>query len=576
MEIELRRLVEHRACVWVVAAVLCFGVYSNGLGGEFVFDDLFLVRDAPHVRSVGGIWDVLGEMASKDGIGYRPVRTFSHMLEYQIFGLRTWGYHLTNVLLHVVFCVLLFRLGRRLGLGVLTSLAGMAVFALHPVHTEAVTYISGRRDLLFSIFFVGGWLSYMKGVREGKRVWVMLTFVFYALSIFSKEMGITLPVVIYAWEVLVNRRGKVFAALRDQPVFWGILWLGAAGFFVYRGILLPRTFNPVWWGGDPVTNFATVLMIHMRYLAVQVWPFDLQADYTPFAFDFALSFLDWRAAFGILVIVLSAALGVISWRRWPLVPLGVISYWVILLPVSHIIPHHEPAAEHHVYLPSVVVCLAVGAGLVWVGKRTRWAGIAAWCVLFVVLSAGTISRNVVWTEEELLWADTVRKAPWCARAQLNLAIKYLERRELDQAEVLLRRSFRSVDFSKTRAYLGNLYTLRREYETADRILRAGVRKWPKDRFILRFHALNLRFMGREDEAREVLDGAIRMYGWDPDLHFLKAGSYVMSDQPGEALEEYLEVLRIRPVDDDSRDAAIVLARALGKPDLAQKLENDRP
>ncbi|MBW2263774.1 MAG: hypothetical protein JRG91_17570, partial [Deltaproteobacteria bacterium] len=391
----------------------------------------------------------------------------------------------------------------------------------------------------------------------------LATFLFYVLSIFSKEMGITLPAVLFAWEVLVHHRQggvwrRAIAPLRDQPYFWALLWAGAGAFFVYRGLLLPRTFNPSWHGGDAVTNFATVLVIHMRYLAVQIWPVDLQADYTPFALNYATSFLDWRALSGIGVIVLSLVLAAILERRAPLVALAVASYWVLLLPVSHIIPHHEPAAEHHLYLPSAALCLALGVGLVRLEASRRWVGAGLIAALVAVLSVLTISRNVVWTDEELLWADTVHKAPWCARAQLNLATFYLERHELDEAEVLLMRSFRSVDYARTRAYLGNLHTLRGEYEQADAILRAGLGRWPNDRYILRFHALNLRFMGREEEAREVLAAAIRLHAGDPDMHFLMAGSYVMSDEPELALEEYLEVLRIRPTDVASRTAADLL------------------
>jgi Flp pilus assembly protein TadD len=391
-------------------------------------------------------------------------------------------------------------------------------------------------------------------------------------------MGITLPAVLLVWEVAAHHgKGGVvqraIATLRDQPVFWGILWAGAIGFFVYRGILLPRSFNPTWWGGSVTSNFATVFVVHLRYLSVQLIPVGLLADYTPDAIELATTFLDGRVRAALAVVLGSILLAYLLRRRSPLAVVGILGYWIVLLPVSHVIPHHELAAEHHLYLPSVVICLAAGYGVEATVRWRRWAPGAVVAAVLVPCTALTIARNEVWANEELLWSDTVAKAPWCARAQLNLATIYLEQRRLGEAEVLLRRSLRVVDFPKTHAYLGNLYTIREQYEEADRIFRRGLEMWPKDRYILRFHGLNLRFMGREEEAREVLRKGSEYHPLDPDMHFLMAGSWIMSDEPEKALEEYLEVLRIRPVDEDSRMAAVVLAKSLGKVELAESLES---
>ena len=118
---------------------------------------------------------------------------------------------------------------------------------------------------------------------------------FYVLGVFSKEMAITLPAVLLVWEVVAHHREgsvvkRVVAPLRDQPLFWGILWAGAIAFFVYRGILLPRSFNPTWWGGSAAANFATVLVVHLRYLQVQVIPLGLLADYSPNSIEIARGF----------------------------------------------------------------------------------------------------------------------------------------------------------------------------------------------------------------------------------------------------------------------------------------------
>lgn len=572
------RFLTHPLAPLIASLVLVSVAYMNACGGEFVFDDLPLVRDAGHIRSLDNVGSMFSLMAEDRGYGYRPVRTLTHMVEYRIWGLETWGYHLVNILLHALVCLLLYRLSRRLGLGEMASLAGMAIFAVHPVHTEAVTYISGRRDLLFTLFFLAGMLAYIRGVQEDRRWLVLAALPLFALSVFSKEQGITLPAVLYAWEVLVHRRAqpwprRIWRPLAGQPVFWAVIWAGALGFFLYRGVLLPRTFHPHWWGGSPEANFATVLAVHLRYLVVLVWPANLLADYSPHAFPLARSFADWRTIASILAIAASLALAVRTARSHPLVPLTVASWWIMLLPVSHIIPHHELAAEHHLYLPSAGPCLAAGVGIVALARRRAWAGGGLLALVIVLMLGLTLSRNRDWHTAEALWGDTVEKAPRCGRALFNLAVVHVERGELDTGESLLRRALASTDIPRARAYLGDVLSKQGRHEEALEVLGRAYDRYPEDRFVIKYHALNLLRMDRPATAQDVLEKGIRTWPEDPDMHYLLGGCYLMAGRPGDALEQNLMVLGYRPGDEDARKIAIQIARKLGRSGLARKLQN---
>ncbi|MBW2262808.1 MAG: tetratricopeptide repeat protein [Deltaproteobacteria bacterium] len=574
---SLMRLLAHPLTPLALAAALCTAAYANALGGQFVFDDIVLVRDAPHVHDITHFGRMLSAMGESEGIGYRPVRTLTHMIEYQVFGPRAWGYHLTNVLLHLAVCLLLFRLCRRFGLGELASLASMAIFALHPVHTESVAYISGRRDLLYALFFTAGMLAYIRGVREKSRLLVFAALPLYVLGVFSKEQAVTLPVVLYLWDVLVHRRReawpvRLWRPFQHQPVFWAIIWAGALAFFLYRGVLLPRTSQPDWWGGSPAVNFATALAVHARYLLVQIWPVDLLADYSAHAFPLAQGFLDRRTVLGILLLLASLAIAVASTRRAPLLSLAIISYWVLLLPVSHIIPHHELAAEHHLYLPSASLCLIAGAGLAALAKRRRIVGWGLLVLLLPLLLGLTISRNRVWRSEESLWADTVRKAPRCARALFNLAIVHIKRDDLDSGEDLLRRSLIEKDFPRGRAYLANVLTRKGRYAQAHDMLSNAIQADPDDLYVVKYHCQNLIHLGLSPEALPLLEKAVTTWPRDADMHFMLSGTYLALGRPGEALSESLTVLSLRPDDERTRKIAVLIAGKLGKADLARKLE----
>jgi tetratricopeptide (TPR) repeat protein len=185
----------------------------------------------------------------------------------------------------------------------------------------------------------------------------------------------------------------------------------------------------------------------------------------------------------------------------------------------------------------------------------------------------TLSRNRDWLTSEALWSDTVRKAPRCGRALLNLAIVHGERGELDEAEPLLRRSLEATDIPRARAYLGDLLSRRGRLGEADRTLRAAYERYPQDRFVVKFHAMNLLRMDRHDEARGILEKGIATWPGDPDLHYLLGGCHLMAGRPVDALEQNLEVLRRRPGDAAARKIAVEIARKLGRADLARRLED---
>lgn len=573
----VRKIVSHRLAPLVVAAILTALSYSNSLKGEFVFDDKILVEDAEHIRSLSSIPAMVSQMSSSEGIGYRPVRAISYMLDHQIWKLEPLGYHLTNVILHILVCLLLYHLARRLGLSRSASLAGMALFAVHPVHTESVTYISGRRDLLFSAFYLGAMLAYIHGVLSKSRLLVLATLPLYALGLFSKEQAITLPVVLYIWELLLGRKDepwlrRLYRPLTAQPVLWGIIIAGAVAFFVYRGIVLPRTFQLDWWGGSPTTNFATVLAIHLRYLVVQVWPTNLLADYTLHAFPLAGSFLDVRTVMGLLILLASLTVAVLKARTWPLLSLSILSYWVLLLPVSQIIPHHELAAEHHLYLASALICFGAGhAASVAYEHRPR-AAASVLVLLLVTMIVLTVQRNRVWQTEETLWNDTVEKAPRCGRALLNLGVIHVEKGDLDAGEKLLRWSIEATDYARAHAYLGRVLTMRGDFQEADRILSAAYHRFPDQLHVVRFYAHNLLKQDRGTEARTVLVRGVEKWPRNADMHYLLGGAHLMTGDPDACLEQNLEVLRLDPSHVDARLVAVALARELGRSSLAADLE----
>ena len=155
--------------------VLGFVVYGNSLCGEFLYDDILLVRDNIHIKD----WTQIGSIFTKSiGSGYfagklvsyRPLQMFTYMIDYSLYGLDVRGYHLTNTLIHILVALAVYWFINILYKKNILSLLASLLFLVHPIHTEAVSYISGRADPLAALFMLLCFIFYIKCIRLNKII----------------------------------------------------------------------------------------------------------------------------------------------------------------------------------------------------------------------------------------------------------------------------------------------------------------------------------------------------------------------------------------------------------------------
>ncbi len=182
----------------VVVAIAC-AVYFNSLANQFVFDDRFFIIDHPYTKFLGHLPYIFttGQMA---GTGpYRPLVTLSYAFDYQVGGLNPFGYHFVNIILHGANVALLYQVVRLLfGSDPIAFIAAL-LFAVHPIHTEAVAWIGGRSELLAALFFLLSWLFYLKipADRQPRVVSYAPSLLFFFLALLSKEHALMLPAVLF-------------------------------------------------------------------------------------------------------------------------------------------------------------------------------------------------------------------------------------------------------------------------------------------------------------------------------------------------------------------------------------------
>ncbi len=413
-------------------------LYFNALKGEFQFDDRRLLA-----REWIADLETVSRQVDPWAIQNRPVLLWTFALNNTWAPNEVFGFHLLNLGLHLAVVALVFAIGLKTQRwlepdGRPPALTGpflaALVFAVHPLNTDSVSYVSSRSTLLAAFFFLlalYGFLSLFDAAggrwRGLKRCGTgLLTLVAAVLALGSKLTAVSLPGICALWffAFIVPRRfpslGARLADRRNLPVYLG---LGAAAavalYAVSPWLYTPRDQGLVLYGRLPYL-LVQLKVIVFYYLKLFFVPINLNVD--P-GFPFSRLAEDPGILVAAAVIL---GLGVWGFRArspWPAV--GFLGFLLTLAPTSSFVPLNDLAVEHRTYLPLALgLCLAAGWGL---GRLRPTLRTAVLVVLVVSLSGLTAARNGVWTTELALWQDAVRKNPRSPRTHNNLGKAYYER-----------------------------------------------------------------------------------------------------------------------------------------------------
>ena len=496
----------HWAALCALAAAVAAVVFAPSLGNGFVFDDLDLVVGSQRIRDLADIRGLLGD-------AYRPLRTITYAVDYAIWGLDPTGFRITNIAIHAINAVLALLVARRLTGGArVASLLAALVFAVHPVQVESVAYVSGRRDVLFALFFLAAFLSYARyreaATARARAGWLAAAGAGFVLSLMSKEMAASFPFVCLLWDLYrttepdaAGVRPSVGAAVRrlvrEGAVLYGAGLVALAAFAYYTIVIRGATTavgasgeGVRFWGGSALTNTLTVPLTYAHYARLAVWPSTLAAQYYG-AFEPASGFADPRVlpALAFLVALVAAALYLMLRTSHRAAGFGIAWFLVTLLPASQIVPHHEIVADHYLYLPLVGLGVAAASGLVALERAApRWRTVAygAAAVLLALLVARTVVRERDWRDEATLWEATYAAVPDSPRAAYNYGLVLTNRGEHQRAVEMYRQSIAGeptfvqayFNLASTFAGLNRIDDARNVYRRALEIdLPAAARTW---------------------------------------------------------------------------------------------------
>ncbi|MFL6280517.1 MAG: tetratricopeptide repeat protein [Vicinamibacterales bacterium] len=386
----------------LAAAVLACAAYFNVLDNPFVYDDHDTVTGNRSLIDPSNFRFVLLYTP------FRPLVNASYAFDRLLWDYRPAGYHLTNIALHAIVVVLLYAWIRRLiedsgaeadSRG--PAFVGAVLFAVHPLQTEAVGYVSGRSEVMCAVFFIGALLLSRHAIVTERRIRGALGIGCGILALASKETAIVLPLVFLAYDWLL-RPGADAGRVRRLTRVCVPLFLVFAVAGVYRlSMLRVSTAGP----SSAVLNAETQAIVIWRYAGLLVWPFGQSIMHSVHR---VTAVADPLALIAVLAIALAIALAVRIRRSHPIVALGILWFFVVLAPSSSVIPLREGMAEHRAYLASAGFFMTIAGVLQpwWRRLSNRsWVPRLAVAVLVVVLCLLTAWRNAVWSDPVTLWAE---------------------------------------------------------------------------------------------------------------------------------------------------------------------------
>lgn len=432
----------HRGTLPALALIVFIGliIYANSFKAPFVFDDLANILETPFIRirhiSINNLLGVLNCHAT-----FRPVPNLTFALNYFVHQYNVFGYHIVNVIIHLINAVLVFLITRQTLILYHPGKAWIAMPAAllwlaNPVHTQSVTYVVQRMNSLAAMFYLLSMVCYIQArlvrVRHQETRFLFRPAVFFILSVLSgllgmlsKEIVAMLPVMIFLYEwYFFQKLDKDWFKKQVRWIIALFVVLSAVALIYFKGQPLTRIIA-TYAEKDftPAQRLLTEPGIILYYLSLLLFP-DPERLRIFYLFSFSHSFLSLTATLLSITALAGLIAGIIILRKnYRLVSFALAWFLVNLLIESSIVPL-APAFEHRTYLPSVFVFIAL-AYLLFTKLPVRMS-MPIICVAVVLCGFWTWQRNAVWKDKVRLLTDAVMKTPTDVRACNNLGQAYIE------------------------------------------------------------------------------------------------------------------------------------------------------
>jgi len=445
---------------WIPYLFITFTIfiaYLNSFRGIFQFDDYNVIVNNNVVHSWHAWFDDLGH-------GIRPILKFTYTLNWTS-GMGFSGFHLLNLIVHTINALMIYSLSLRLMervSGRRKAIIISILWAIHPVQSEAVTYISGRSSSLMAMFYLGSILAYVYGIEKQRRIYLYLVSpVFFLMAVLTKETALIFPLALLLWELTQQRRINLITVIKRQIIHWGLLCIMIIAIIIHPnyGGLLEYSLGIRGVGKNLMSQINGVSYLITRVFLIHRLNIDPDL---PVISEWSIVLVMECIFLSILLII-----GALCLRKRPLLGFGILWFFLHLIPTNSIVPRLDVANERQLYLPVLGLILSF-VSIVPVFKETprplrgtkdnenppispffkgglnspplekggkggfergfsdekgvfKKACIVSLILLLIIF---TVRRNHVYRSEVTLWEDTAYKSPQKARVFNNLGYAY--------------------------------------------------------------------------------------------------------------------------------------------------------
>lgn len=474
---KLEWLSSKNSLVVISLSIIVLFVYGNILFGDFVFDDNIFIENNMQIRSPANI-EAIYQSSTTAGSGltgdnfYRPNQQFIYTILYSFFGLNPFFFHLVPILFHILNGFLLFLIFIRLGISRKTSFLSSLLFLLHPVLTQAVSYISGLSEPLVGTTILGTVLIFQEAIKniERQKFYKLLLagISVFIIGLFSKESQMVSLIFIALIYIFQWRKGRddwfrpfvfigLLAILFSLYMFARVSILNFTGNIGLTDMVTPYT-QSIW------VRLSTFVHILPEYFKMILFPWNLNYEKPYIAYDTLASF---QSILGLTVIVGGLIASLVSLFKRKEFFLGFMWFLLALVPVSGIIPVNSMYLEHWLYMPIIGIILLLAF---WFEKRNQKtkniATLILVCILFL-FSVRIIARNIEWGNPIKFYQNELRYTQDSARIFSNLA---MEQADAGDCQAAIPNYLKAIEVSdsypQSHHNLARCYIETKEYEKA--------------------------------------------------------------------------------------------------------------
>jgi len=587
-----------RAEVWVLFLIclVAFLAYVRTLSFDFVYDDEYQVLRNPWIHD----WSKVGKFFTTDvwafarsGVTanyYRPFHMIAHAVGYSLSGLRPEGYHLINIMLHVFSTLLVAWIALRLTKNKSVAILGSLIFALHPIHTESVTWIAAVPDPLCAVFYLGALYLYIGDIEGRRSPWAIAGYlILFLCAMFSKEMAASfLVVALWAdWCLLRKLRWNRYALILGIFGIYLMLRISALGEFIPKS----RSFSMSY-----LDQALGALVLLASYVVKLFVPFGIK----PFHFFHPVSsILDVRLFGSIAALAIFAFLA--WWQRKNRPALFLFGFALLsLIPLMSISRGGGEFifADRYLYLPSMASCLLIPilvqnvwklrpAAIPSLGKYAAYVFISP---LLLVFGGMTIYLSSMWRDSPTLYTESLKREPDSITAANHLAQYYFNKKDYKRAEPLFRRVIELIKSMKdpntrslSSAYiglggiqfyqnhmdrakeyfeeaykltpnaqavltnLGSIYMSLGDYAAATRFLESSLQANPRNEVIYNNLAVMYLELGQYEKALSSSQKAVQIFPRFGRAYIAMAKAYAALGMVDKASEAYKTAMEVDPI-----------------------------